>query len=222
MVSAPGLLDHIQRQLEGLYDVRSPAQVSAFLIDRSSAESLGARVKAPEEVFLIEGDDGADLGLYLSPALFERLRGKDPAARSGLALVTGELPAFAAVAEGVSHVLYLLRCAEAGRQVSKLELEVQAEVDKFAVSALHLWGRGLRAGVTELCRVLFDRATLRRDLTAEERRRYRDAGAIGGHYARYLNERYVKPGRLDGFVRDLRETYRLLASEKLRAFASAG
>jgi hypothetical protein len=220
MISAQGLLDHLQSQLEAIYDLRPGARASDFLIDRRGVEQLGGRISAREEVFLVEGRDAeVDLGLYLAPELFERLRGKDPRHRSGLGLVTEELSAFSAMAEGVSHLLYLFRCAEAGRPVSKLELEVQAEIDKFAVSTLHLWGRGLREKTHELWERLFLHVRPRHGLSAEERDRYGTAGALGGRYARQLIERHVKPGRLDGFLGDLRATYRLLASEKLQALA---
>jgi len=221
VISASGLVDHLQAQLEATYDLPRGVKVSEFLIDRRGVEQLGGVVSAREEVFLVESADagGLDLGLYLAPELFERLRGKDPRQRSGLRLVTEELSAFSAMAEGVSHVLYLLRCAEAGRPVSKLELEVQAEIDKFAVSALHLWGRGLREKTHELWERLFLHVRPRHGLSAEERDRYGTAGALGGRYARHLIERHVKPGRLDGFLGDLRATYRLLAGEKLQALA---
>ena len=224
MVSAPGLVDHLQAQIEAAYDVRSSARASDFLIDRRGVEQLGVRVSAREEVFLMEGnvkgDPDVNLGLYLAPELFERLRGKDPRNRSGLGLVTSELSAFTTVAEGVSHLVYLFRCLEHGRPVSKLELEVQAEIDKFAVSTLHLWGRGLREKAHELWDRLFVQVRPRQGLTADERDRYGTAGALGGRYARHLIEEHVKPGRLDGFLRDLREVYRLPLAEKLSALAA--
>ncbi len=223
MVSAPSLVDHLQAQIEAANDVRCSARAADFLIDRRGVEQLGAQVSAREEVFLIEGNvEGnrdVNLGLYLAPELFERLRGKDPRNRSGLGLVTSELSAFTTVAEGVSHLVYLCGCLERGRPVSKLELEVQAEIDKFTVSTLHLWGRGLREKAHELWDRLFLHARPRQGLSADERDRYGTAGALGGRYARHLIEQHVKPGRLDGFLRDLRAVYRLSAAEKLAALA---
>jgi hypothetical protein len=224
MISALGLLDHLQAQLEATYDLRPGARVSGFLIDRRGVEGLGGHISAREEVFLLRSDDGrdatVDLGLYLAPELFERLRGKDPRQPSGLGLVTNELGAFTTVAEGVSHLVYLFRCLEQGRPVSKLELEVQAEVDKFAVATLHLWGRGLRHRAQELWERLFVRARTRPGLSADERDRYHAAGAFGGRYARHLLERWVKPGHLHGFLHDLRLMYRLPAADKLSAMAA--
>jgi hypothetical protein len=60
---------------------------------------------------------------------------------------------------------------------------------------------------------------VRHGLSADEKDRYGAAGALGGRYARHLLDRYVKHGHLDGFLRDLRATYRLLGGEKLEALA---
>jgi hypothetical protein len=219
VTSALGLLDHIQAQLEAIYDLPHPASVSDYLVDRRSLEDAGVKVRASEEVLLLESEAGLDLGLYLAPELFERLRGKDPRQSSGLSLVTEDLSAFAVMAEGVSHVVYLLRCAEQERQVSKLELEAQAEVDKFAISAMHLWGRGLREGAAVLWERLFGTALLRDGLSPEERDRYTTAGNVARDYARRLVAEHVIPGRLDAFLADLRATYRLGGNHKLRAFS---
>jgi hypothetical protein len=221
MISALGLLDHVQEQIEAIYDLERPASVSDYLIDRRSLEAAGVSVQASEEVFVVESDQAVDVGLYLAPELFERLRGKNPRGPSGLSLVTDELAAFVTVAEGVSHVLYLLRCADGGRQVSKLELETQAEVDKFAVAALHLWGRELKDHVSNLWQRLFVEVKARPGLSEAEQELYRTSGAAAGAYAKRLLSEYIEPGRLDGFLADLRQTYRLAGAEKLRAFSAA-
>ena len=96
---------------------------------------------------------------------------------------------------------------------------MQAEVDKFAVSALHLWGRGLKERVHELWERLFVNVRVRHGLSVDERDRYGTAGALGGRYAKHLVDRYVKAGHLDGFLRDLRAMYRMLGGEKLEALA---
>jgi hypothetical protein len=201
------IVDHLQQQLEGIYGFALGHRASAFLVRRDDLERLGTRIAAPEELFLLESEGALEVGLYLDPALLARLAAADPAGRSGLTLVTAELPAFSTVAEGVSHFLYVLRCAAQGRGISRLELELQAEVDKFAVATLHLWGRGLRHRAGALCVRLFSRYALRRDLSADEAERYETANRMAFDFARFLLARYVLPGRLDGFLRELRELY---------------
>jgi hypothetical protein len=99
--------------------------------------------------------------------------------------------------------------------VSLLELEVQAEVDKFALLLLHLWRRGLRRVSPALRRRLFDRVAYHAHLGGDELHRYREANRLGGGYARWLEGRYVSGADLDGLLRELRRSYRLGTSEKL-------
>jgi hypothetical protein len=209
------VVEHLQRQLEALYDLPAQRRVSEFLVARPTAEHLGGRAETPETLFVVEGEGGVEVGLYLAPELLEQLRAADPTRGSGAQLALDLLPAFATVTEGVSHFLYLSTCAGAERPVSQLELEVQAEVDKFAAAVLHLWGRGLRRRAQELCHRLFRAVSFPAHLSHEERQRYRTANRLGGGYARHLVSRYVAPGRFDGFLRELREAYRLPAAEKL-------
>jgi len=209
------VVDHLQRQLEALYDLPAQRKVSEFLVARRTAEGLGARGHTAETLFLVEGDKGVEVGLYLAPEVLEQLRRADPTRGSGARLALELLPAFSTVAEGVSHFLYLANCAGAERPVSQLELEVQAEVDKFAAAVLHLWGRGLRRRAHDLCHRLFRAVSFLAELSLEERQRYRTANRLGGGYARYLVARYVLAGRFDGFLRELRRAYRLPAGEKL-------
>jgi hypothetical protein len=125
------------------------------------------------------------------------------------------------VTEGVSHFLYLSAAADADRQLSRLELEVQGEVDKFAAAALHLWGRGLPRLVSGLCDRLFGRVSYLPHLTADERLRYETANRLAGGYARSLVERFVARGRLDQFLGELRQSFRLWSGDKLHHLAIA-
>ncbi len=101
-------------------------------------------------------------------------------------------------AEGVSHFLYVATRARAGRPVPLLELEVQAEIDKFALLLLHLWRRGLRRMSGALRGRLFERVGYRAHLGAEARHRYREANRLGGGYARWLEGRYVEDADIGG------------------------
>ncbi len=99
--------------------------------------------------------------------------------------------------------------------MSLLELEVQAEVDKFALLLLHLWRRGLRRMSGALRRRLFERVGYRAHLAADELDRYREANRLGGGYARWLEGRYVQDADIDGLLRELRRTYRRAGRDKI-------
>ena len=70
------------------------------------------------------------LSLYLDPALLERLARADPLVR----LHAGNVADYWTALEGVSHFLYLAWNAGHDKPVSLLELEMQAEVDKYVAS----------------------------------------------------------------------------------------
>jgi hypothetical protein len=99
--------------------------------------------------------------------------------------------------------------------VSLLELEVQAEVDKFVLLLLHLWRRGLRRTSASLRRRLFERVRYHPHLDGEELSRYREANRLGGGYARWLEGRFVDDADIEGLLRELRQIYRLGGGEKI-------
>jgi hypothetical protein len=66
---------------------------------------------------------------------------------------------------------------------------------------------------------LFEKGTLRADLSAAERDRYRLASALASACARALEARYVVAGRLDALLREVRRLYRLSGGEKFSALA---
>jgi len=207
-------LAFLQGEIETIYAVEAP-RVQEFLLGGDGARAAGRVPRAPEELYVLEEEDGIALGLYLDPGVVSSAAGADPddprprlTARCALAQV-------ACVAEGVSHFVYLATRAALGRPVSLLELEVQAEVDKFALLLLHLWRRGLRRASPTLRLRLFERVRYHAWLRADELHRYREANRLGGAYARWLEGRYVGDADIEGLLRELRQTYRLVGGEKL-------
>jgi len=192
----------IQRGLETLYRLDSTSDVEDFLIDEDE-RNQAAVARSPREQLLLqqEGDEVA-VGLFLAPEALANLRRHDPAA--GLHdLNFGD---FCLVVEGVSHYLYVVRCASADRPVSALELELQAEVDKFACCVL-LDPLPLRAETH--CRRLFEWVSYDQDLDADERDRYRAANDNARRFARSLSSRFVETRRVEAMLDELRAFYRL-------------
>jgi hypothetical protein len=207
-------LAFIQGELEVINGVEAP-RVQEFLVGGEAARGVGRRPSAPEELLLVEEDDGLALGLYLDDHVIAAAGEADPHDPRPRLTSRGALPHLACAAEGVSHFLYVVTRAQAGRPVSLLELEVQAEVDKFALLLLHLWRRGLRRMSGTLRRRLFERVHYHAHLEAEELDRYREANRLGGGYARWLEGRYVDEADIEGLLRELRATYRLGGGAKI-------
>jgi hypothetical protein len=207
-------LHFFQAELEAIYGVRAPA-VEDFLVDREQARAAAGEPRAPEALLVRESEEGLELGLFLAEEVLFAARTADPHDRRPLLTAPEVLPRLACAAEGVSHFVYLATRAAAGLQVSLLELEVQAEVDKWALLVLHLWRRGHRRASCALRRRLFERVGYLPHLDADERQRYRLANQLAGGYARWLEERYVDDADADGLLRELRQSYRLGGAEKL-------
>ena len=140
-----------------------------------------------------ENEDGLEIGLYYSPALRTRLEARSLRDTGWLA---PGLDAYCRLAEGVSHFLYLARSAALGRRLTLLELEVQAEVDKFASLVLHRWPWLEPASSQELHARLFRDVSYRSGLSLEERGRYVEANRIAALFTARLLA-HVMARRLD-------------------------
>ncbi len=190
----------IQTHLEAIYGIRCELRVTDCLLDAQQARALGGTMRSREELLVREDDGQIEVGLFLAPELLHR---------------ADDLGSFCEAAEGVSHFLYLHRAASLDRRVSLLELEAQAEVDKFAICALGSWAEdaeGQRA--RELFGRIFDDGVLRRELTEQENWRYRQATRLARAYCRRLLP-IITARRLDRLLTELRYAYRLGAEAKL-------
>ena len=216
-------LAFLQEEIHAINAVRAPPVVE-FLIEREGAVASGAGPMASEALLVREGGDWLDVGLFLDPGVLAAAAAA--ANRDGVRMLARPmLEGITSAAEGISHFVYLSTRAEEGRRMSLLELELQAEVDKFAVLLLQLWTRGRQrlANLSEgLRRRLFEDVRFLPHLDAGEVERYRTANRLAAGYARWLEQRFVGPGDRDGFLRELRTTYRRGTAEKPGYLASRG
>ncbi len=212
------LLRQLQGLLAGLYDAPSAHDVYDFLItDASHAAALQGREEHPpaeEQLLVAEDEDGVGISLYLDAAVLQRLGACCPMQ----ALSESNLADYCTVLEGVSHFHYFVWSAGRERTVSLLELELQAEVDKYA-SALRLMLEQ-RAGrfPAELFERLFERVSFLPGLTPAERGRYEEAHRFAARFCGRLEERFLRrrQPRPEGMLSELRAFYRLGQHAKLR------
>ena len=209
------MLDAIQEQLEAIYGIRAEYRVKDFLVDSDTARQLGGSGRAREELLVASGEGGLELALYLEPALLARVSTVGPRGA-----MTADLGDFCEVAEGVSHFLYVAHTARLERTVSLLELEAQAEVDKFAVCTLLEWGLHVGRWAGSLVGRLFEQVQLRPNLSHAERWRYLEANRLAKSYCERLLP-VVRAGRMDKLLSELRHAYRLGAEAKLQYFGRA-
>lgn len=211
-MSVPGLLVDVQRRLESLYALEAEAPVSDFLL---SAEKASGYPGGGSRTVIAQDGDCVSVGVVLDPGVDALLAARDPRVR----LDGGNLDSFCAATEEVSHFVYLLFCARTARTVTELELELQAEVDKYlcAVFLLSLQNEG--AVSARLKELLFHHYRIRETASGEQAERYRAASHLAYRYCGYLETRFLKPARLADLARESRRFYRLGQREKLEKIA---
>ena len=212
MTGLSSLLLDVQRRLETLYALEPQAPVTDFLLREEDAAGLpggGSRTLVTQD-----GDD-VSLAVVLDGRVGECLARSDPRVQ----LDDGNLGSFCTLTEEVSHFVYLLFCARTSRSVTQLELELQAEVDKYLGATFLLCLQNEGAVSARLRELLFRRYRLAESLSAEQAERYRTASGLAYRYCGWLEQRFLRPSRLADLAREARRFYRLGQREKLEKIA---
>jgi hypothetical protein len=212
------LLRRLQALLGRLYDLDVEYDVYDFLVtDRSTLGGVvpGNDRRAPEEELLLaETADGAGVALYIDSEVLTRLERADPLG----ALTEGNLADYCTALEGVSHFVYSAFRLASDAPMSLLELETQAEVDKYAATVFLIADQHGGDYPAQVHARLFDRVDFDSRLEPEQFDRYRTAHRCAANYCRRLESRFVSRGKaqVEGLVRELRKFYRLGSAAKLR------
>lgn len=208
-------LARVQRGLETLYRVDTGVTVDDFVIDESIRETLGPQRRPREQLLVCEDDGEMALALFIDPGVLANLAEHDPGRRLG----DHNLGDFLLAVEGVSHFIYAIWCARAGRPVTQLELELQAEVDKYVTCLLATDAAPVQSATLRYR--LFAEAEYEPDLDSDERERYRAANDNAHRYAAWLESTYVAPRRIPEMLAELRHFYRQGLAAKLARIARA-
>lgn len=203
-------LDSLQRRLESIYEVKLDQRIDDYVTtDHMLASSMGCSNRTTHEKVLVQRV-GADvlLSLYLDEDVYLSLNEHDAAS----SMCSKQAGNFCLAAEGVSHFMYLCWNVNFEREVTHLELELQAEVDKYLLlmdyvahdsrQHLHPW--------------LFDGWKFSEGLNEEEQDRYENANRYAGKYCWGLEQRYLRIGRKREMIKELRRFYRKTQSQKMR------
>ena len=207
------LLTNIQNNLQSIYEVSVPLYVDDFLItDRYHAEILANTVindDSLEQLLISPQEDCLDVSLYLDNELINRLCKSYPSEYSN----KDDLHDFWIALEGVSHFLYLAWNANHDRPVSRLELELQAEVDKFVSATAVLGLEKNKAFMQEIWSLLFSQPKFNENLEKEHLARYMKANEYASKYC--LNLIGMNNKTTKCLHNELRRFYRLNQRAKL-------
>ncbi len=175
-----------QRHLDGIYRLDLALRAEAFVMEAEAARELLTAPAPRSGVVVVEEEGELQLGLYVDPR---------DAADPGTIL------------EETSHLLCLAWHATQGRPVSQLVLELQGEVDRFAVARL-----AGRDGFDHFHGFRWD------DWVGEgHRERYETAHRVALRYCRELDRRYPRRSDTPALLAELRRFYRAAPQAKLRS-----
>lgn len=209
------LSEKIQGLLEGFYEIEVGHRVADFLITDPKLVRILETDKDTREVneklLLSEGEDGLDIALYVDQSVLDRLEIANPLSQ----VHDGNLSDLWVLVEGVSHFVYLVWCALHDREVTLLELELQAEIDKY-ITTLFLIQQQHGKVPSNLHYWLFERPVFDSRLARVELERYRQANRFAGKYCRRLEAKFLKKYSSGGLFGELRRFYRLPHHGKIR------
>jgi hypothetical protein len=199
-------LRRLQATLEALYQVDAAADVVDFLVDADQRRDLErhlGRAMPPgrEALWILQEDDDVSVALVLDEGLAD-----------ADALDDADLDRHCTLLEGVSHFVYFADRARQQRSLTLLEMELQAEVDKY----LGTWV------VHHEARAPLDLERLEERLFVHvrfpegvETQRYVAANRLAQRYCGWLARTYLRPDRMDRLLSEVRRFWRMGHSDKI-------
>jgi hypothetical protein len=211
-------LASLQGALAEIYDLPAMPAVGEFLLtDRAHLRAFAEARATDEQLILAVEGDTLSLALFIDGAVLARLAQRDPFA----ALDHENLADYLTVAEGVSHFVYVAWNAGHDKPVTLLELELQAEVDKYVLGAWLLQEQGAGRFPRELHHLLFERARVDPAAAAGRANLYRMASSYAGRFCRRVaaslaaSTRCSRRGATRELLAELRRFYRWGNARKL-------
>ncbi len=205
----------LQKELEQIYGIAIDYSVEDFLItDADLVRQLDTSHNPrdiKEKLLISHSEDCLEISLYLDQKVVDHLTRENPL----VGLNGGNLTEFCIAIEGVSHFLYLMWNALLEKPVTLLELEMQAEVDKY-ITCLRLLQRQNKKLISSRIReILFYRAQFDDALDQHALKRYKDANFFAGKYCMQLEHEYLKDRQRPNWYPEIRNFYRLPQTEKI-------
>jgi hypothetical protein len=191
LVREIALASRVQHALERLYRLDRSADVDDFVVGADDGER--------EALLVRHAEDGVmELSLRV-PRLGD-----------------GTLDPICQIIEGVSHFVYLADRASRQREATQLELELQAEVDKYVVLAASIDGFD-EARSKQLRERLYESVSFVHEADSAEGERYRVANTCARRFTARLERDFVARARFGELHGALRAFFHMGQGEKLRA-----
>lgn len=207
------MISALQQRFNDLYQAAAGYDIRDFLItDPALAQLIGqdAMLTNTRETLLVaEDDQGLAVSLFLDGEMLDRLEEAKPLDR----LRAAHLDDLWQVLEGISHFNCVVYRAAQDRSVSLLELELQAEIDKFVSTVLLAVDQGRNDILASLHGWLFEDVSFHQGLDSEQLDRYRAANDYASRFCARLCDRLLDDG--ERAITELRQFYRYPLTDKI-------
>jgi hypothetical protein len=201
-----GEIRRLQATLEALYKLETAADARDFVVGprgRADLERRFGRVMPldREALWILQEDDEVAVALVLD----DEVRDAD----------RGDHDRHAALLEGISHFVYFVDRARSDRPLTLLEMELQAEVDKYlATWAMHHEARA-PLDLDDLEERLFVHCRIPERDDPAETARYVAANRLAQRYCGWLARAFLRPDRLESMLAEVRRFWRMGHSDKI-------
>lgn len=205
------MLSSILQHIDRIYDLELDVDIHDFLVDAQTCARLGHDAERAS-VLVREHDthEEIELGVYIGEAELERLSHLDLSTH----IHPGSFELLVTAIEEVSHFAYLTFCASHRKRVTQLELELQAEVDKFITATLLVASQNRGRVPADFLDRLFSDFEVRPELDPITRERYAAAASFASRYCSYVVQGALGAS-LHALLPELRSFYRLTQRGKI-------
>ncbi|MEZ4845722.1 MAG: hypothetical protein R2877_01755 [Bdellovibrionota bacterium] len=160
----------LQKKIEKIYRLSSCPEAQQYVLSPKQFKKMSRSPDKPQVIYRDEGED-VSLGIYLGSDLFKQVKRKNK---------VFSFQDFCVMTEEISHFVYLVWSKANGKIINLLDLELQAEVDKFMLAS-DFFGSG-----KDIFGKLFKHFHMRKNLGQDEQERYFTANRLGKKFAQAM------------------------------------
>lgn len=208
------LVKKIQSHIETIYNINIGESASDYLVGYNEVVKLlqvNQNTSLPSELFLVNPNpenEVLEVALFFDDRLQQNLANHSPFE----GLHEKNISDFCTLIEGISHFVYYLFKMGMQHNVSELELELQAEIDKYVLLCFFVQAKGYKK--TQIMDLLFENYFLNDSLTPDQKQRYQSATELAKRYC-YKLSRDFSHNDLQPLVDEIRLFYPLSHNEKI-------
>lgn len=210
----------IESAIKGLYRISVPFCSKDFLLEKIPAAPLAQPVShaSLKGALFIQHhpsqSEELNLGIYLDPSVRAALD-NFPSWEKGKWTLE-QTQAFNVATEEISHFLYLTFHVLNEKPVTELEMELQAEIDKFLLTYFANRVKGEENSLFEsLFEALFYNYSLSENLSDTQKQRYEEANCLARRYLHKRAEQITQTRHHPVLFDSLRAFYRQKCPKKL-------